>query len=112
MNIFPRKSKNAQGAYYFGEFDDKPLAPFSISVATFDKDFTGEQKHYHTTNQKVYIAVMGKGLLNVNGKEIELAPEQMIHVEPNEVHYVSAVMKAPLQIVVVLESKINDKVIV
>ena len=112
MNIFPRKSKKTPGAYYFGEFNDKPPAPFSISHATFGKDYFGEEPHYHERNQKVYMTLKGKGILNVNGKDVEMRPDIMIHVEPLEVHYVKSVIKAPFEFVVVLSSKDNDKKIV
>jgi mannose-6-phosphate isomerase-like protein (cupin superfamily) len=46
----------------------------------------------------------------VNGKNVELTPENMVHIEPNDIHYVEKVLEAPLQIVVVTGSKINDKV--
>ena len=111
MNIFPRKSKTATDAYYFGEFGEVPLAPFSISTATFDESYEGEPKHYHTKNQKVFLTLEGEGILNVNGKQIVMKPEELIHVEPNEVHFVEKVLKGPLKLVVVLSAKENDKVV-
>ena len=112
MKIFPRKEKKTLGAFYFGEFDETPLAPFSISIATFNSGFSGEPKHYHKINQKVFITLNGKGVLNVNGERVDLVPEQMVQIEPNDVHFVEKVIDAPLQIVVVLSSKTNDKVVV
>jgi mannose-6-phosphate isomerase-like protein (cupin superfamily) len=112
MKIFPRKEKKTPGAFYFGEFNETPLAPFSVSIATFDSSFSGEPKHYHKDNQKVFITLNGKGVLNVNGEHIDLVPEQMIQIEPNDIHFLEKVVDGPLQIVVVLSSKINDKVVV
>ena len=112
MNIFPRKQKTASGAYYFGEFEDTPLAPFSISFATLDERYAGEKPHYHTKNQKAYVVIEGEGILTIDGKQVILSPEHMIHIEPNEVHSVEAVNKAPLQFIVILSSKTNDKVVV
>ena len=102
----------ATGAFYFGEFNDNPLAPFNVSVASFDNSFLGESKHYHTHNQKVYIVFSGKGVLNVNGAQVEMSPETMIHIEPNDVHYLEKVLEAPLEFVVVLSSKIDDRVVI
>ncbi len=112
MNIFPRKPKTTPGAYYFGEFNESPLAPFSISLATMDESFAGEKRHYHTENQKAFLTLEGEGVLNVNGEEVILRPEEMIHIEPNEVHFVSRVTKAPLKCVVIASSKLNDKRVV
>lgn len=112
MNLFPRKAKNTPGAFYFGEYDAVPLAPFSISLATFDDSFAGEKKHYHTQNQKVFVTLEGEGILNVDGKDVVLQPEMMIHVEPNEVHFVSRVTKAPLKFMVITSAKVDDKVVI
>jgi len=110
MNTFPRKSKSTSGAYYFGEFDDEPLAPFSISVATFDSSYEQEKPHYHKQNQKVYLILEGEGILNIDGEQVKMTPEYMIHIEPDEVHFVESVTNAPLKFVVILSSKTDDKV--
>ncbi len=111
MNVFPRKSKQTPDAYYFGEFNDNPLAPFSISIASFDENYQSEKPHYHTKNQKAYVTLEGEGILNVNGKQIVMKPEQMIHIEPNETHYIESVITAPLKFIVILSAKIDDKVV-
>ena len=98
--------------FYFGEFDDRPLAPFSISMATFTKEYQSEKPHYHTQHQKAFVVIEGEGILNVDGKQISLTPDQMIHVEPKEVHFIESVTKAPLKFIVILSAKDNDKVIV
>ena len=112
MNIFPRKPKQTSGAFYFGEFDDIPLAPFSISLATLDESYEPEKPHYHTQNQKAYVTLEGEGIINVNGKEVSMTPETMIHIEPNEIHFVEKVTKAPLRFIVILSAKTDDKVTV
>jgi len=48
----------------------------------------------------------------LDGKQIRMTPEQMIHIEPNEVHYVESVTRAPLKFIVVLSVKTDDKVVV
>ncbi len=111
MRLFPRKSKQTPGAFYFGEFDDKPLAPFSISLAEFGADFSGEPVHYHAKNQKVFVTLEGEGVLEVNGQEVPMTPENMIHIEPGERHRIVRVTKAPLKFIVVLSAKENDKVV-
>ena len=112
MNIFPRKPKSTPDAYCFGEYNEEPLAPFSISVASFNADFVAEQKHYHTKNQKVYLTLEGEGVLNIDAKEVRLEPNTLVQVEPNEVHFVQSVIKAPLKIVVITSSKVDDKVMI
>lgn len=112
MNIFPRKSKKTAESYYFGEFEDAPLAPFSISLATLNDDYTPEQPHYHSHNQKAYVTLEGEGALNINGESVAMTPDSMIQVEPNEVHFVERVVRAPLKFIVVLASKTNDKHII
>lgn len=112
MHIFPRKSKKAANSFYFGEFNESPPPPFSISVAHFDDSFEGEAKHYHQDNQKVYLTLKGRGMINVDGKSVEMSPDEMIHIEPKEVHFIEKVIETPLQIVVILSSKEDDKIII
>ena len=112
MHVFPRKPKRTPGAFYFGEYNEIPLAPFSVSIASFNESFVSEPRHFHRENQKVYIVLSGKGLLRVNGIPVELNPNSMIHVEPNEVHFVERVLESPLNLVVVASSKRDDKVII
>ena len=111
MNIFIRKDKASPNEYYFGDYNDNPLAPFSVSIASIDDNFAGEKPHYHKINQKVYITLSGKGILNVNGKQVELQEKQMINVEPGEIHFIEKIVEAPLKIVVVNSSKIDDRII-
>jgi len=113
MQIFPRHPKEHKpGAFYYGEFTDQPLAPFSISVASFSKDYGPEKPHYHTKNQKVYLTLEGEGILNVNGQPVIMKPEEMIHLEPNDIHFVEKVTRAPIKYIVILSSKTNDKVVI
>ncbi len=117
MELFPRSQKYhadgkpVEGAYFFGNYDDNPLPPFSAAQATFYKDYEGEKPHYHTISEKMYLTLKGLGILVVDGKEVEMKPEQMIHVRPNEVHYVKEVLEEPLEFVVVASKKVNDKVV-
>jgi len=112
MNVFPRKEKTIPNQYYFGEYNDYPLAPFSVSIANFYDSFTGEKPHYHKINQKVYITISGKGILNVDGKQVELQEEQMVNIEPGEVHFIEKIVATPFKVVVINSSKIDDKIIV
>lgn len=113
MHLFPRKAKATPGAFYFGEFDDVPLAPFSISLATITKaDYVSEKKHYHTKHQKVYVTLAGSGVLNVAGEDVVMQAEEMIQVEPNELHFVKSVATDALSFIVILGAKENDKVVI
>jgi quercetin dioxygenase-like cupin family protein len=112
MHTFPRKEKSTPGAYYFGDFDDVPLAPFSISQASFDRDtYQPEKRHYHTTHQKAFLTLEGEGVLNVDGREVIMNPDVLIHVEPGEVHFVQEVRTRLLKFIVILAKKENDKVV-
>ena len=59
---------------FAGNFNDNPLPPFSVSQATFYKDYAGEKAHYHTISEKMYLVLRGLGILVVDGKEIEMKP--------------------------------------
>lgn len=108
MHLFPRKPKSTPGAFYFGDFEEVPLAPFSVSLATFDTTFLPEPKHYHEKNQKVYIVISGKAILDVDGEKVELSPEVMVHVEPMEVHSIEKIVEGPFLFVVVASSKVSE----
>lgn len=112
MHIFPRKEKIISGQYYFGEYTDNPLPPFSVSVANFDDSFTGEKAHYHKEINKVYITISGRGIININNEEVELNKKQMVQVEPGEIHFIAKVVESPLKIIVVNSAKIDDKIVV
>ena len=89
------------------------MAPFSISLATVSKaTYVAEKKHYHPKHQKVYVTLDGEGVLSVAGQDIVMRPEEMIQVEPNEVHFVRSVTSDSLSFIVVLGAKENDKVVV
>lgn len=112
MHVFARKPKSIPGAYYFGEFDEVPLAPFSISQAVFVREqYVGEPKHFHRKHQKVYVVLEGTGVLNVDGLDVVMSPDAMIQVEPGEVHFVKSVTSDRLHFLVILGAKENDKVV-
>ncbi|MBI4835730.1 MAG: cupin domain-containing protein [Candidatus Abawacabacteria bacterium] len=113
MHIFPQKAKTVPGTYYFGEFDDNPKAPFSISWAKLTRNnYQMEKKHYHTKHQKVFVTLAGEGSLNVNGQETKMVPEKMIQVEPGEIHFLQKIISEELEFIVVLAAKENDKVVI
>ncbi len=112
MQIFPRKSKKVPNSYYFGEYNDFPIAPMSVSLAEFDFTYQKEHPYYHTDTQKIFITLEGKGVLNVNGQSVIMEPEAMIHLEPGDIHFVEKISDAPLKFVAITSAKINDKVVI
>lgn len=118
MHLFPREQKyDSQtqqpipDAYFFGHFDANPRPPFSVSFASFDEHFKGEKRHYHSTSEKVYVIIQGKGVLEVDGQQVDMTPEHMIHIQPGEIHCVKSVVQSPLQFLAVTSQKIDDKVV-
>ncbi len=111
MQIVPLHLKTDGRAGFYGQPDDAEPAPARVSVATFDQDFAGEPLHYSKGQKKLYITHSGEAVIEVNGKEVSMTPEQMIVVNPGEQHRVLRVITR-ISFTVVMMGPINDKVVV
>lgn len=115
MPIFPRtqkihpSTKEVMPGGFFGNFDEKPLVPCSVSHAVLDTTYAGEPLHYNATTYKVFYTIAGSGILRVNGEEKMMKKGEALYLCPGDVHQVAAVIDAPLNFLALTNKKVNDK---
>lgn len=105
MKIYPKQTKSDRPSNdgYFGNYGEIPLG---ISLAHFKKDDIIEDPlHFHQKGFEFYLIVEGAGILEVNGKEIELNSENVAMVEPGEKHRIKSILKVPFRFFAVCTSK-------
>ena len=76
--------------YRFGNNGPKylmqgPRMNFAIVQFMPDQDF---RAHYHEVMEENFYILEGTVTIVVNGTAHDLSPGQLIHIEPNETHYV------------------------
>lgn len=111
MLIVPLHKKSDGRGGFYGQPEDANPAPARVSVATFDTDFSGEPLHFSEGQKKLYITHSGQAVLEVNGEEITMTPDQMIVINPGEQHRVLRVITR-ISFTVVMMGPINDKIVV
>lgn len=112
MKIFPKQSKSDRQSsdFYFGDYGEIPIG---LSCATMNKDSIIEDNlHYHKKGFEFYLTISGAGIIEIEGKDVELTEERLVMVEPGEKHIIKAVVKAPFSFIAISTTKEkNDKVI-
>ena len=112
MKIYPKQSKldKKSNNFYFGDYDEIPVG---VSFATLSKNGINKDKlHYHKKGYEFYITTQGSGIMEIEGKEIELNNEQMVMVEPGEKHKIKSAKKTPFSFFVFCTVKNKaDKII-
>lgn len=111
MKTYPKTSKQRPGHFYFGDYDQINLG---LSYAYEEKVGPFEDRlHYHKTGQEYYWVMQGEGILEVEGKQVKLTPDQLLMVETGEKHHITQVTQAPFAVAVICTVKSEeDKVIV
>lgn len=112
MKIYPKQSKSDRQSsdFYFGNYGEIPIG---VSFATINEnDISGDKLHYHKKGFEFYITTQGTGLLEVEGKEIELSEEQMVMIEPEEKHKIKSAKKAPFAFFAICTIKDKDDKII
>jgi mannose-6-phosphate isomerase-like protein (cupin superfamily) len=107
MKIYPKQSKTDRTSddFYFGDYGEIPIA---ISSATInDNGVVGDKLHYHKKGFEFYLTIEGSGLLEIEGKEVELNKEIFVMVEPGEKHKIKSAIKTPFSFISI--SNIKDK---
>ena len=66
--------------------------------------------HYHPNGYEYYFVIKGKILIKINNKEIELDKNELLIVEPGEIHAVQDVLQTCDVIIIRNEFKEQDKV--
>jgi len=112
MKVVNRQIKGdvGSGYYYFGDYGEIPVG---ISYTEFQdvSQIVEDKKHYHKESSEYYIVFKGELQLEISDKTYTVDENQMIMVEPGEIHYVKAVTKTPLStITFATVKKEGDKV--
>ena len=88
-------------AYRFGDSGPKylmkgPRMNFAIVQFQAGQDF---QAHYHNVMEENFFILEGEVDIVVDGTVHHLRAGQLIHIEPNEVHYVINQSNAPVKMI-------------
>lgn len=108
MRIYPKQSKTdrASDDFYFGNYGEIPIA---ISSATINENGVVDDKlHYHKKGYEFYLTIQGSGLLEIEGKKVELNQEIFVMVEPGEKHKIKSAIKTPFSFIVISDIKDKD----
>jgi len=110
MKIYPKRSKTDRVSddFYFGDYGEIPIA---ISSATINENgVVGDKLHCHKKGYEFYLTIQGSGLLEIEGKEVELNQEIFVMVEPGEKHRIKSTIKTPFSFIAISNIKdIDDK---
>lgn len=109
-----RKEWRRGNHFYFGDFDDIPAA-ISYVRATSDDEIGQETKHYSRAGYKYFFVIDGQLEVEVNHEKLTIGPEQVLMVEPGEVHRVLRATEFPCRFIVfgtVKDPTGADKVVV
>lgn len=104
MRIYKKTEKNALGWGYWGDFSEIDMG-WSDGLITDNSQFTGEKLHYHKTGTVYFLSVDGTGLIQVEGKEVELPKNTLLRIDPGEKYKVLGANEVPFRWIVVCTSK-------
>ena len=114
MRLIKRESKSSwgKGYFYFGNYGEIPVG-ISYTEIESTEQVVQDKKHFHKESVEFYIVFKGKLLMEVGENTYEISQDQMLMVEPGEVHYIKAVVETPLSFIVFATvKKEGDKVLV
>lgn len=116
MRVFrkSRKEWRKGNHYYFGDFGEIPAAISYVRAAT-NEELGQEAKHLSKAGYKYFFVVEGAIEVEVGDEVVTVGSEQVLMVEPGEVHRVVRATELPCSFVVfgtVKDPTGADKVIV
>jgi mannose-6-phosphate isomerase-like protein (cupin superfamily) len=112
MKIYSKTDKNIPGFGYWGDFGEIDMG-WSSGVINDETSFNGEKLHYHKVGTTYFLGLEGTGLIEVEGKQIELEQETLLRIDPNEKYQVIGAKVTPFKYIVVCTAKErSEKVVV
>lgn len=115
MKVFPRKDKALRGPgyFYFGDYGEIPIQASFTTINEKSQDKSKDTKHFHKEGHEFYFTFKGKGIIEIEGKEVVLDEEHLVMVEPGEKHFVKKIEKFPFSVLTICTlKKKDDKVVV
>jgi len=113
MKIVPKQQKpnREPGNYFYGDYGEIPVGISYAEVTP--KDEIQDRNHYHKKGHEYYFVIQGKGILNVEGKEVLLEHNNLVMLDPGEKHFLKKAIETPFHYFVAcsVDDK-NDKVFV
>ncbi len=112
MEIYRKKKKSIPGWHYWGDYGEIDIGLSSGFVSKGDK-FAEDKLHYHRKGTVYLFTLKGRGLLEVEGKKIEMGKNSLIRIDPGEKYRHLDALEKPLYWITICTSKDpKDKVIV
>jgi len=112
MKIYQKKDKLTSGFGYWGDFDEIDMG-WSYGEISDNKTFPGEKLHYHKVGTIYFLGLEGKGILEVEGGQVQLQKDCLLRIDPGERYAVIGAKETPFKYIAVCTSKDpKEKVIV
>lgn len=115
MRVFAKTKKIHRHGnhYYFGDYGEIPVA-ISLVEAKNDHDLGSEVKHASKHGHHFFIVLQGALELEIEDTLQEVWPDEVLMVEPGELHRFTRLIKAPCTFLVfetVKDPTGSDKVV-
>lgn len=104
MKIFDKKDKSTKGFGYWGDYGEIDLG-FSSGLIEDSASFLGEPLHFHKKATTFFLVLSGSGVVEVEGKEVEVKEKQLLQIDPGEKYKVLGAKQTPFSWVVISTNK-------
>jgi mannose-6-phosphate isomerase-like protein (cupin superfamily) len=112
MRVYKKEKKSIPGFGYWGDFGEIDTG-WSCGQVVDNSRFPGEKLHYHKKGTTYFLGIDGTGVIEVEGKEIELSKDALLRIDPGEKYRTLRAKKTPFKWIVVCTSKDrSEKVVV
>lgn len=88
-------------SYRFGDHGPKYIcetSDYKIGLVRFGSG-QNHKRHVHRIMDEVFYVISGKADFYVNGEKYTAVPGTVIHIEPNEIHYIENPYEEPVKMV-------------
>lgn len=111
MKIYQKTNKALPGFAYWGDFGEIDTG-WSSGEITDNRKYVGEKLHYHKIGTTYFLGFEGTGLVQVEGKQIELPKDTLLRIDPGEKYKVIGAKETPFRWIVVCTAKERSEKVV
>ena len=104
MKIYTKTNKETPGFSYWGNFGEIDTG-WSSGEITDNNSYPGEKLHYHKNGTTYFFGINGTGIIQVDGKKVELSKDTLLKIDPGEKYKVIGAKETPFKWIVVCTSK-------
>ena len=112
MRIYKKKGKSIPGWGYWGDYGEIEIG-LSSGYVKSPKDFQPDPLHYHQKGTIYILVLEGKGFVEVEGKQVTIAKDEVLRINPREKYRHTGVTETPFSWTTICTYKDpKDKVLV